>query len=121
MRTVCPTYLRTRRLLLRRWKPSDFPPFAKMNAEPRVMEYNKICKYRVSQMAYFLEKMKNTMDGDASLLDKTMVIWGSPMADSNLHSHRRCPLVLFGHADGQLKGGVHLKADDREPGRVGGP
>jgi hypothetical protein len=83
--------------------------------EPRVMEYNKICKYRVSQMAYFLEKMKTTMDGDASLLDKTMVIWGSPMADSNLHSHRRCPLVLFGHADGQLKGGVHLKADDGTP------
>jgi hypothetical protein len=83
--------------------------------EPRVMEYNKICKYRVSQMAYFLEKMKTTMDGDASLLDKTMVIWGSPMADSNLHSHRRCPLVLFGHADGQLKGGVHLKAEDGTP------
>ena len=83
--------------------------------EPRVMEYNKICKYRVSQMAYFLDKMKNTMDGDKSLLDKTMIIWGSPMADSNLHSHRRCPLVLFGHADGQLKGGEHLKADDGTP------
>jgi hypothetical protein len=83
--------------------------------EPRVMEYNKICHYRVSQMAYFLDKMKNTMDGDASLLDKTMIIWGSPMADSNLHSHRRCPLVLFGHADGQLKGGVHVKADDGTP------
>jgi hypothetical protein len=83
--------------------------------EPRVMEYNKICKYRVSQMAYFLEKMKSTMDGEASLLDKTMIIWGSPMADSNLHSHRRCPLVLFGHADGQLKGGEHLKADDGTP------
>lgn len=37
------------------------------------------------------------------------------MADSNLHSHRRCPLVLFGHADGQLKGGVHLKAEDGTP------
>ncbi len=83
--------------------------------EPRVMEYNKICHYRVSQMAYFLDKMKTTMDGDASLLDKTMIIWGSPMADSNLHSHRRCPLVLFGHADGQLKGGVHVKTDDGTP------
>jgi hypothetical protein len=83
--------------------------------EPRVMEYNKICKYRVSQMAYFLEKMKSTMDGEANLLDKTMIIWGSPMADSNLHSHRRCPLVLFGHADGQLKGGEHLKAEDGTP------
>lgn len=83
--------------------------------EPRVLEFNKICKYRVSQMAYFLDKMKNTMDGDASLLDKTLVIWGSPMADSNVHNHRRCPLVLFGHANGQLKGGVHLKADDATP------
>ena len=83
--------------------------------EPRVLEFNKICKYRVSQMAYFLDKMKNTMDGDKSLLDKSLVIWGSPMADSNVHNHRRCPLVLFGHADGKLGGGVHLKADDGTP------
>jgi hypothetical protein len=84
--------------------------------EARVMEFNKICHYRVSQMAYFLEKMKTTMDGDASLLDKTMIIWGSPMADSNLHSHRRCPLVLFGGAEGKLTtGGQHIKAEDGTP------
>jgi hypothetical protein len=59
--------------------------------------------------------MKNTMDGDASLLDKTLVIWGSPMADANIHNHRRCPLVLFGHANGHLKGNVHLKAGDGTP------
>src|SRR5262249_21590131 len=83
--------------------------------EARIMEFNKICKYRVSQMAYFLEKMKNTMDGDQNLLEKTMIIWGSPMANSNTHNHRKCPLVLFGHANGLLKGGVHLKADDDTP------
>jgi hypothetical protein len=83
--------------------------------EPRVLEYNKINKYRVSQMAYFLDKMKTTMDGDASLLDKTMIIWGSPMADSNVHNHRRCPIVLFGGANGAHKGGVHLKAEDGTP------
>ncbi len=66
-------------------------------------------------MAYFLEKMKTTMDGDKSLLDKTMIVWGSPMADPNVHNHRRCPLVLMGHADGQLKGGLHLKAPDGMP------
>ncbi len=82
------------------------------NNEARIMEFNKICKYRVSQMAYFLEKMKTTMDGDKSLLDKTMIVWGSPMADPNVHNHRRCPLVLMGHADGQLKGGLHLKTPD---------
>ena len=79
------------------------------------MEFNKICKYRVSQLAYFLERMKTTMDGDASLLDKTLIVWGSPMADPNIHNHRRCPLILLGHANGHLKGNLHLKAEDGTP------
>jgi hypothetical protein len=85
------------------------------NKEERIMEFNKICKYRVGQLPYFLEKMKTTMDGDASLLDKTLIIWGSPMADPNIHNHRRCPLMLLGHANGHLKGNVHLKAADGTP------
>jgi hypothetical protein len=83
--------------------------------EPRVLEFNKICKYRTSQITYLLDKMKSTMDGDRNLLDKSLVIWGSPMADSNLHNHRRCPLAFFGHADGKLPGGLHLKAPDGTP------
>ena len=79
------------------------------------MEFNKICRFRVGQLPYFLEKMKNTMDGDASLLDKTMIIWGSPMADPNIHNHRRCPLMLLGRANGHLKGHLHLKAADGTP------
>jgi hypothetical protein len=85
------------------------------NREERIMEFNKICKYRVGQLAYFLEKMKSTMDGDASLLDKTLIVWGSPMADPNVHNHRRCPLILLGHGDGHLKGNLHLKAADGTP------
>jgi len=85
------------------------------NNEARILEFNKICKYRVGTMAYFLDKLKNTMDGDGSLLDKSMIVWGSPMADPNVHNHRRCPLVLMGGANGQLKGGIHLKADDGTP------
>jgi hypothetical protein len=85
------------------------------NREDRIMEFNKICKYRVGQMAYFLEKMKTTMDGEASLLDKSLIIFGSPMADANIHNHRRCPLVLFGHGNGLLKGNLHLKAADATP------
>ena len=85
------------------------------NREERIMEFNKICKYRVSQLAYFLDRMKETMDGEQNLLEKTLVIWGSPMADGNIHNHRRCPLVLFGHADGYLKGNLHVKAADATP------
>jgi len=85
------------------------------NNEARILEFNKICQYRVGQLAYFLERMKTTMEGGDSLLEKTMIVWGSPMADPNVHNHRRCPLVLFGHANGKLKGGLHLKAPDGMP------
>jgi hypothetical protein len=62
-----------------------------------------------------LEKLKGINEGDGTLLDKTMIVYGSPMADGNLHNHRRCPLVLFGRANGRLEGGAHLKAADGTP------
>jgi len=83
--------------------------------DDRVMEFNKICKYRVSQVTYLVDRLKESMEGDQSLLDKTMVVWGSPMADPNVHNHRRCPLFLLGHANGALKGNLHIKAADGTP------
>ena len=83
--------------------------------EENILEFNRINQFRVSQLAYFLEKLQNTMEGDRSLLDKTAIIWGSPMADANLHNHRRCPLVLLGKADGHLEGNLHIKAPDGTP------
>ena len=62
------------------------------------MEFNKICQYRTGHLAYFLERLAETTDGDESLLDRSMIIWGSPMGDANLHNHRRCPLVLLAAA-----------------------
>ena len=85
------------------------------NNEKRIMEFNTICQYRVGQLAYFLERLKETTEGDASLLDKTMIVWGSPMADANVHNHRRCPLILLGGANGALEGNLHLKAPDGTP------
>ncbi|MDE2653753.1 MAG: DUF1552 domain-containing protein [Gemmatimonadetes bacterium] len=83
--------------------------------ESSILEFNKICQYRVGQLPYFLDKLKNTMDGESSLLDQTMVMWGSPMADANLHNHRRCPLILLGGANGLLEGNLHLKAPGGTP------
>lgn len=85
------------------------------NKEDRILDFNKICQYRVGQLPYFLDKLKSSMEGDQSLLDKTMIVWGSPMADPNVHNHRRCPLILLGHANGALKGNVHVKAADGTP------
>jgi len=83
--------------------------------EDRILEFNKICKYRVSQVTYLLDKLKESMDGDKNLLEKSMIVWGSPMADPNVHNHRRCPLIVLGHANGALKGNLHIKAANDTP------
>jgi len=66
-------------------------------------------------LPYFLDKLKNIQEGDSNMLDKTMIIYGSPMADSNLHNHRRCPLIVLGHANGQLGGNQHIITPDGTP------
>ena len=83
--------------------------------EEAILEFNTICQWRTGQLAYLLERLRETMDGEMSLLDRSMVIWGSPMGDANLHNHRRCPLVILGGANGQLEGNLHLKAPDGTP------
>ncbi len=83
--------------------------------EEAILEFNRICRFRVGQLPYFIEKLQNSMEGDASLLDKAMIMWGSPMADANLHNHRRCPLILLGGADGVLEGNQHIQAPDGTP------
>jgi hypothetical protein len=83
--------------------------------DDRITEYAKINKYHVSMLPYFLEKLKNTPDGESNLLENTLLIYGSPMGNSNVHNHKRCPLILAGHAGGVLKGGLHVKAADGTP------
>jgi uncharacterized protein DUF1552 len=83
--------------------------------EERIREFAKINQYHVSLMPYFLEKLKNTPDGDRSLLDNTLIVYGSPMGNPNVHNHKRCPLFLAGHAGGHLKGNLHLRAADGTP------
>ncbi len=83
--------------------------------EAAILDFNKINTYHVAMLPYFLDKLKNTMEGDTNLLEKTAIIYGSPMADGNLHNHRRCPLILLGHGNGRLSGNVHLKAPDGTP------
>jgi hypothetical protein len=83
--------------------------------EDRIMDFAKINRYHVSMVPYLLEKLKSTPDGDSNLLENSLVLYGSPMGDSNIHNHRRVPLFLAGHAGGALKGGVHIKAPDGTP------
>lgn len=80
-----------------------------------IEEFAKLNRYHVSLLPYFLEKLKNTPDGDGNLLDHSLVLYGSPMGDSNMHNHRNLPIVLAGHACGELKGNLHYVAADGTP------
>jgi hypothetical protein len=83
--------------------------------EKRIEEFAKINQYHVSTIPYFLEKLKATPEGDSNLLEKTVVLYGSPMGDPNVHNHKRCPLFLVGHGNGQFRGNLHLKTPDGTP------
>ena len=85
------------------------------NNEETILDFNTINKFYVGLLPYLLEKLHNSQDGESSLLDQTMIIYGSPMGDPNIHNHRRCPLLLLGGANGQLAGNTHLKAPDGTP------
>ena len=75
----------------------------------RLEDWAKINRYHVQCFPYFLNKLKNTRDGDGTLLDHTLILWASNMGDSNLHSHRNVSHLLAGGAMGQHKGGSHKK------------
>ena len=83
--------------------------------EERILDLAKINKYHVGLVPYFLKKLKDTPDGDSNLLENSLLIYGSPMGNSNVHNHKRCPLFLAGHAGGALKGNLHIKAADGTP------
>ena len=83
--------------------------------EERVTEYAQINRYHVSMLPYLLEKLASIEEPDGNLLDKTMILYGSPMGDSNLHNHKRCPLFVVGGAGGELEGNMHIKAPDGTP------
>ncbi|MEO8624889.1 MAG: DUF1552 domain-containing protein, partial [bacterium] len=83
--------------------------------EANILDFNKINTYHVSMLPYFLDRLKNSMEGDTNLLEKTVIIYGSPMGDPNVHNHRRCPLLVMGHGNGKIAGNLHIKAPDGTP------
>jgi Protein of unknown function (DUF1552) len=66
-------------------------------------------RYHVGLLAYLLDKLQKTPDGDGTLLDHSMVLYGSAMGDGNQHNHYPLPIVLAGGASGRLKGGRHIR------------
>ena len=85
------------------------------NKPNNIIEFGEINKYHVSLLPYFMAKLQSIQEGDGSLLDKSLILYGSPMGDGNVHNHKRCPLILLGGANGQLAGNVHHRAPAGTP------
>ena len=83
---------------------------------PEKIEMNaRIQHYHISLFKKFLDKLDSTRDGDASLLDSSMLLYGSNMSNSNAHDHYPLPNVVVGGGRGRLDGGQHIKAEDHTP------
>ena len=85
------------------------------NRPDRLAEFAKLNAFHVDQVAHFIQRLKETPDGDGNLLDQSLVLYGSPMGDGSVHNHLRVPLFLAGHANGRFRGNHHLLCDDGTP------
>ena len=74
----------------------------------RIGELSKINQYHVKMLAHLIEKLSTTRDGAGTLLDQSLVLYGSNMGNSNQHVHYDVPHVLVGGLNGKLKGGRHI-------------
>jgi hypothetical protein len=80
-----------------------------------VAKVAQIDLYHTKLFAYFLEKLRSTSDGDGSLLDHSLILYGSSLSDGSRHNPTNLPLLLAGGAGGKLKGGRHLKVPNGPP------
>jgi hypothetical protein len=96
--------------------PDAHHPISHHQRDPvRMEKLSKINHYHVSLFSWFVEKMKNTPDGDGSLLDHSAIIYGAGMSEGNGHVPLNLPILVVGGGSGELKGGRHIKAPAGTP------
>jgi hypothetical protein len=89
--------------------PDPHHPVSHHRDDPKLIEKKtKIDAYHVSLLAYFANKMAATPDGDGTLLDQSLLMYGGGMGDGNLHRHSDLPCVLLGKLGGRVKTGQHV-------------
>jgi hypothetical protein len=86
-----------------------------MNDPVKIAKVEKIDAHLVKTFAYLVEKLKSTQDGQGTLLDHTLMVYGSSLSDGNLHTHDNLPTVLVGGAAGQIEGGRHVRYAKETP------
>ncbi len=85
------------------------------NSGDKQKKISQINQYHVSQLAYLLGKLKDTREGRGSLLDNSMVMYGSGIGDGNRHNHDNLPIALFGRGGGTINPGRHIRYPKETP------
>jgi hypothetical protein len=85
------------------------------NDPVRMAQLQKIDQHHVAMLAYFLGKLQDAPDEDGSLLDNSIVLYGSSLSDSNAHTHDNLPALIAGGGSGMLRGGRHLRYPEGTP------
>jgi hypothetical protein len=75
----------------------------------------KINRFHVEQFAYLLSRLESIREGDASLLDRSMLVYGSGLSDGNRHNHNNLPVFLVGNGGGTIQAGRHIKLESQTP------
>jgi uncharacterized protein DUF1552 len=83
--------------------------------EAAILDFARLNTYHVGMLPYFVEKLRGIAEADGSVMDHTVILYGSPMGDSHMHTHKSVPFFLLGRAGGRLQGGRHLKAPAGTP------
>jgi Protein of unknown function (DUF1552) len=85
------------------------------NNPEKIARMAKINAFHVSLFAYYIEKLKSTPDGDGTLLDHSVVLYGSGMGNPNVHDHVNLPVIVAGGGAGRMKGGRHISYAEPTP------
>ena len=85
------------------------------NNKDNIEKLQRINAFHVGLLGYFLNRLKNTPDGDGSLLDHSMIVYGSSLSDGNKHQHNDLPVLLAGGGYGTLKPGRHVVYEKDTP------
>jgi hypothetical protein len=96
--------------------PEPHHPVSHHGDKPEAIEkYAKLTTYHVVKLAEFVGKLKETADGDATLLDRSLIYFGSGMSNGNAHDRNNPPAAVVGGANGRLKGNRHISVENKEP------
>src|SRR5437764_12690253 len=81
----------------------------------KIEKTTQINVFHTKMLAYYLDKLRTTPDGDGSMLDHSMILYGAALSDANLHLYTDLPLLLVAGGVGGIKGGQHVKYAKRTP------